>query len=68
MRSLYFSIALAMVGALALSLLVFTAISNRVEKTYINPVFEAMDQLQLENAQSAWDKDVRLLSRPTWTI
>jgi signal transduction histidine kinase len=57
MKSLYFSVALAMVGALALSLLVFTAISNRVEHTYINPVFEAMDQLELESAQTACDSN-----------
>ena len=57
MRSLYFSIALAMVGTLALALLVFTAISNRVEKTYLDPVFEAMDQLELESAQDACDRN-----------
>jgi signal transduction histidine kinase len=57
MRSLYFSIALTLLGALSLSLLVFAAISDRIEKKYINPVFEVMDQLELESAQSAWDKD-----------
>lgn len=56
MKSLYFSIAIAMVGTLALALLVFTAISNRVEKAYIDPVFEAMDQLELESAQDACDR------------
>ncbi len=57
MKSLYYSVALAMVGTLALALLVFTAISNRLEKTYIDPVFEAMDQLELESAQDACDRN-----------
>lgn len=57
MRSLYFSIALALMGALSLSLLAFTTISDRIEKKYVSPVFEVMDQLELESAQSAWDKD-----------
>lgn len=57
MKSLYFSVALTMLGALSLSLLAFTAISDRVEKKFITPVFEAMDQLELESAQNAWEKD-----------
>ncbi len=57
MRSLYFSIALALMGALSLSLLAFTTISDRIEKKYVNPVLEVMDQLELESAQSAWDKE-----------
>ena len=57
MRSLYFSVALTLLGALSLSLLAFTAISERIERKFINPVFEVMDQLELESAQSAWDKD-----------
>lgn len=57
MRSLYFRVAITLLGALSLSLLAFAAISDRIERTFINPVFEVMDQLELENAQSAWDKE-----------
>ena len=56
MKSLYFRVAVTLLGALSLSLLAFTLISNHIEKRYINPVFEVMDQLELESAQSAWDK------------
>jgi len=57
MRSLYFSVALTMLGALSLSLLAFMAISDHMEKEFIDPVFEVMDQLELESAQGAWDKE-----------
>lgn len=57
MRSLYFSVALTLLGALSISLLAFTTISNRIERKYVTPVFEVMDQLELESAQSAWNKD-----------
>jgi len=56
-RSLYFSVALTLLGALSISLLAFTTISNRIERKYVTPVFEVMDQLELESAQSAWNKD-----------
>jgi len=56
MKSLYLGVLLAMLGTLSLSLVVFLAISNRVEKRYIDPVFEAMDELQLESARSAWEQ------------
>lgn len=56
MRSLYFRVAVTLLGALSLSLLAFTLISDHIEKRYINPVFDVMDQLELESAQSAWDK------------
>lgn len=55
MRSLYLSVALALLGALSLSLLAFTVISDHVQKKFINPVFEGMDQLELETAQNAWN-------------
>ena len=54
MRSLYSGILLSLVGTLALSLLIFLVISNRVERQYLNPVFEAMDELELESARSAF--------------
>ena len=51
MRSLYAAVLLAMVVTLSLSLLAFVAISDRVEQRYIYPVFEAMDELELESAR-----------------
>lgn len=57
MRSLYLSVALAMLGALSLSLLAFTVISDHFQKKSIIPVFEGMDQLELETAQNAWNKN-----------
>jgi signal transduction histidine kinase len=53
MRSLYVGILLALFGMLALSLVVFLAISHRVERQYLNPVFEAMDELELQSARNA---------------
>ncbi len=55
LKSLYLSVALAMVLTLSLALLVFVAISDRVERKYLNPVFEAMDELELESAHDAWN-------------
>jgi signal transduction histidine kinase len=53
MRSLYVGILLALFGMLALSLVVFLVISDRVERQYLNPVFEAMDELELQSARNA---------------
>lgn len=53
MRSLYIAVVVAMVTTLSLALLVFVAISDRVERRYLNPVFEAMDELELESARKA---------------
>ena len=55
LKSLYLWVALAMVLTLSLALLVFVAISDRVERKYLNPVFEAMDELELESAHDAWN-------------
>ena len=44
---------LSLIGVLAVSLLVFLMISNQIERQYLNPVFEAMDELQLESARGA---------------
>jgi signal transduction histidine kinase len=55
MRSLYFWVALALVATLSLALVVFLAISDRVTRKYINPVFETMDELELESARNARD-------------
>jgi signal transduction histidine kinase len=53
MRSLYVGIFLAMVAILALSLMIFVGISRQLERTMFFPVFDAMDELQLEDAQKA---------------
>lgn len=53
MRSLYVGILLALFGMLALSLVVFLEISDHVERQYLNPVFEAMDELELQSARNA---------------
>jgi signal transduction histidine kinase len=55
MRSLYLTVLLAMLVTLSVSLAVFVAISDRVTKQYIYPVFEAMDELELESARNAWE-------------
>jgi signal transduction histidine kinase len=54
MRSLYAAVAFAMLGTLSISLLAFLAITDHVQKQYLYPVFEAMDELELESARSAW--------------
>lgn len=56
MKSLYGAVLLTMIATLSLSLLAFLAISERIEKQYIYPVFEAMDELELESARSAWNE------------
>src|ERR1039458_10590129 len=53
MRSLYVGVLTAMLAIVALSLLAFVAISDHVESTELNPVLEAMDELELESAISA---------------
>lgn len=55
MRSLYVTVLVVMLATLSLSLVVFLAISDRVTQQYIFPVFEAMDELELESARNAWD-------------
>lgn len=59
MRSLYVGILLSVIGTLALALIVFVNISDRVQRQYLYPVFEAMDQLELESARSAWESGGR---------
>ncbi|HMD42548.1 MAG TPA: ATP-binding protein [Candidatus Acidoferrum sp.] len=53
MKSLYWWIALVMVITLSGALVVFMAISDRVERKYFDPVFEVMDELELETARDA---------------
>ena len=49
-RSLYFAVFLAMVGTLSLSFLVFRQISVRLESKHIDPIYDRLDELQLETA------------------
>ena len=53
MRSLYVAIFAVMLGVLTLSYVVFRGISDRIEKSYFDPVFDRFDQLELESARSA---------------
>lgn len=53
MRSLYLGMALVMAATLSLTLLAFGVISQEMERHYIVPVFEAMDDLQLDSARAA---------------
>lgn len=55
MKSLYVGMLLSLIAVLALSLVVFLVISERVERQYLDPVFEAMDELQLQSARSAFE-------------
>ncbi len=68
MRSLYAWIVIAMVGTASLALLAFTIISDRTQRTYVDPVLQAMDGLELDGARDALRTDgpgaaARYLSR-----
>lgn len=52
MRSLYVGVALVMLGILLLSFFVFQAISDHMETTFFTPVFDAIDELELEDART----------------
>ncbi len=56
MKSLYSAILLAMLGTLSLSLVLFVLISDHVQRRNLYPVFEAMDELELEQARDALDR------------
>src|SRR5215468_3527627 len=56
MRSLYVTVLLAMIVTLSLSLIAFFAITDRMYKHYLDPVFDAMDELELESARTALDQ------------
>ena len=51
MKSLYVAILLVMLGILSLSFLAFRSISDQMEKAYFDPVFDEMEQLQIESAR-----------------
>jgi signal transduction histidine kinase len=52
-KSLYFSVALAMVTTLSLSFVIFHSISTRVEQKTIDPAIDRIDELELESARAA---------------
>lgn len=54
MRSLYLGVALAALGTLLLAYFAFSAISEQIVKFYLDPVFVATDQLEVEDAVNAW--------------
>jgi signal transduction histidine kinase len=56
MRSLYIAILLALTGTLSLSLVVFLAISGKIERDTFYRTFERTDELQLEEARKALDR------------
>jgi signal transduction histidine kinase len=56
-RSLYFAVFLAMVGTLSLSFLVFRQISVRLERKHFDPVYDRLDELQLETASRILNND-----------
>jgi signal transduction histidine kinase len=49
-RSLYVAVFFAMVSTLSLSFLVFRAISVHMERKHFDPVYDRLDELQLETA------------------
>lgn len=50
MKSLYLAIVLAMVAILALSIVVFLAITKSMEQSYFNPIFDDMDEVEVQEA------------------
>lgn len=56
MKSLYVAILLVMLGILSLSFLAFHSISGRIEKAYFDPVFDKVEQLQIESARTAFNQ------------
>ena len=50
MKSLYLAIVLAMVVILALSVVVFLAITKSMEDSYFYPIFDAMDEVSVQEA------------------
>lgn len=56
MKSLYAGILIAMLATLSLSLLIFLLISDHLQKHALYPVFEAMDELELQDARAALER------------
>ena len=56
-KSLYFGVFLAMVATLSLSFVVFRQISVRLERRHFDPVYDRLDELQLETASRILHSD-----------
>lgn len=56
-RSLYFAVFLAMVSTLSLSFIVFRDISVRLQKKHFDPVFDRLDELQLQSARRIFSSE-----------
>ena len=56
-RSLYVAVFLVMVTTLSLSFLVFRDISGRLERKHFDPVYDRLDELQLENSSRIFRTD-----------
>ena len=56
-KSLYFGVFVAMVSTLSMSFLIFRAISVRLERKHFDPVYDRLDQLQLETAVRILNSD-----------
>lgn len=59
MKSLFVGTLLSMIAILALSFVVFQAISRRMQTMTIDPTFNRMDELQLESAREAYEQGGR---------
>ncbi len=55
LRSLFVGTLLSIVAILALSFLVFRAISDRMQRMTIDPTFERFDELQLDSLRTAYE-------------
>jgi signal transduction histidine kinase len=52
MKSLYIAVLVLMLGILLFSFLVFRAISTHMERAYFDPVFDSVDELELDDVRS----------------
>lgn len=58
-RSLYFAVFVTVVSTLSLSFLAFHLIANRVQQMEILPTFDKFDEMQLESARKAYERNGR---------
>lgn len=55
LKSLFVATLMAMLAILGISFLAFQAISNRVQRSSIDPTFDRMDEFQIEEARAAFE-------------
>ncbi|MGB6687644.1 MAG: ATP-binding protein [Terracidiphilus sp.] len=58
-KSLYVGVLLAMAATLTLSFLAFNTISQRMQEIHFNPLFDRLDELQLETARGLFESSNR---------